>query len=187
VTLLLAEVGASAEATNSFQCKCIKNLPSEQGVKMIWKHKHNLLLGPITARRLKPLGFEVTICFLPSHFTNTERKAHGVSLVWLSESTNVVHGKLKCQITRAILLPQSHACWLLTKCVPESRKSARAFGRHQAACADERTGFTRECQVVCCFEYYSSLYLLDLFYCLYRILMKTSLGKTKDASKTHKM
>lgn len=100
-----------------------KNLPSEQGVKMIGKHKHNLLLGPITARRRKSPGFEVAICFLPSHFTNTERKAHGVSLVWLSESTNVVHGKLKCQITRAILLPQSHACWLLTKCVPESRKA----------------------------------------------------------------
>lgn len=98
-----------------------KKLPSERGVKMIGKHKHNLLSGPITARRRKSPGFEVAICFLPSHFTNTERKAHGVSLVWLSESTNVVHGKLKCQITRAILLPQSHAYWLLTKCVPESR------------------------------------------------------------------
>lgn len=133
-----------------------KQLSSEQGVKMIGKHKHNLLSGPITALRRKSPGFEVAICFLSSHFTNSERKAHGVSLVWLSESTNVVHGKLKCQITRAILLPQSHACWLLTKCVPESRKALAPLEVEGTRRRAQINGLDLHASASCLtFEYYS--------------------------------
>lgn len=160
---------------------------------MIGKHKHNLLLGPITARRRKSPGFEVAICFLPSHFTNTERKAHGVSLVWLSESTNVVHGKLKCQITRAILLPQSHACWLLTKCVPESRKALAPLEDTRRRVQMNGLDLLASARLfaVWILQYVVLLYFIVIKprrpRCLSRILMKTCFGKTKDVSKIHHM